>query len=59
MLRQQSSALLRQKFPQAVEESAPADFWAPGYLVVSGRQPPTPAMIHDYIQQTRRRQGAP
>ena len=59
MLRQQSSALLRQKFPLAVEESAPADFWAPGYLVVSGRQPPTPAMIHDYIQQTRRRHGAP
>ncbi len=33
------------------------DFWAPGYLIVSGSQPPETGTIRDYIQQTRKRQG--
>ncbi len=33
------------------------DFWAPGYLIVSGSLPPETGMIRDYIQQTRKRQG--
>ncbi len=57
MLRQQSSLLIRQKFPETFASEEPTDFWAPGLLVVSGRQPPSDPMIADYIQQTRRRQG--
>jgi len=33
------------------------DFWAPGYLVISGAQQPVNQVLRDFIQQTRRRQG--
>ncbi len=58
-LRQQSSRLLNEKFPQISGVLNGKDFWAPGFLLVSGGQAPQPAQIEDYIQQTRTRQGYP
>jgi hypothetical protein len=44
------SALLRSEVSGAVEVSAPADFWAPGYLGGQRSQRPR-RMIHDYIHK--------
>jgi REP element-mobilizing transposase RayT len=57
MLREQSTQHLAEKFPQIAQDSADGDFWAPGYLLVSGRQPPAEQYIEGFIRQTRRRQG--
>jgi REP element-mobilizing transposase RayT len=33
------------------------DFWAPGYLMGRGNQPPAPHLLQSYIERTRRSQG--
>ncbi|HMD87978.1 MAG TPA: transposase [Anaerolineaceae bacterium] len=33
------------------------DFWAPGYLMGRGNQPPAPQLLQSYIERTRRSQG--
>lgn len=33
------------------------DFWAPGYLIIRGSQPPTQKALFEFIQLTRKRQG--
>jgi REP element-mobilizing transposase RayT len=33
------------------------DFWAPGYLMVRGSQPPASQLLRSYIERTRRNQG--
>lgn len=33
------------------------DFWAPGYLMGRGNQPPAPHLLQSYIERTRRNQG--
>jgi hypothetical protein len=33
------------------------DFWAPGYLISSGAQPPNAEQVKNYITLTRKRQG--
>ena len=35
------------------------DFWAPGYLIMGGSQPPPVQLIKEFIGQTRQRQGIP
>lgn len=57
ILRQQSSRRLAERFPDLMIIGGLNDFWAPGYLIVSGRATPAQNLIDDYIQQTRRRQG--
>ena len=57
MLREETSKrvfTLRQDYAQ---ENPSEDFWAPGYLMLSGYLPPTQQMLNDFIHQTRRRQG--
>lgn len=43
--------------PRYQAENPSGDFWAPGFLIISGAQPPTAALLRQHIQQTRRRQG--
>lgn len=40
-----------------VLENPSGDFWAPGYLVISGSQMPTPDLVRMFVTQTRRQQG--
>jgi REP element-mobilizing transposase RayT/CheY-like chemotaxis protein len=58
LMRQHTSQRIFAHFPGLVEENPSGDFWAPGYLVMSSAQPPPGTVMQDFIQQTRRRQGA-
>ena len=57
ILRQRTSQRIFNEFPNFKLENPSGDFWAPGYLIVSGaRTLPTQA-LREYITQTRQRQG--
>lgn len=58
ILRARSSESIFEAFPQLSRQNPSGDFWAPGYLIVAGAQPPSPRLLRDYIAETRRRQGA-
>lgn len=57
IIRQHTSRRMFVEFPKIVDENPSGDFWAPGYLIMSGNQPPPPQLVKDFIQDTRRRQG--
>jgi REP element-mobilizing transposase RayT/DNA-binding response OmpR family regulator len=57
IIRQHTSRRLFVDFPGLEKANPSGDFWAPGYLIVSGMQPPPPKLIKDFIAQTRERQG--
>ncbi|WP_298007708.1 MULTISPECIES: transposase [Anaerolinea] len=57
VIRQRTSSFIFEHFPALAEENPSGDFWASGYLIVSGPQPPSPRLLRDYIEETRRRQG--
>jgi REP element-mobilizing transposase RayT/DNA-binding NarL/FixJ family response regulator len=57
ILRQRISASIFEEFPALARENPSGDFWATGYLIVSGPQPPSPRLLREYIAETRRRQG--
>jgi REP element-mobilizing transposase RayT len=57
VVRQQTSQFLFDQFEQFNSLIPSGDFWAPGYLIISGPQPPDTRLIGEYIKQTRRRQG--
>jgi REP element-mobilizing transposase RayT len=56
-IRQHTSRRMFVEFPLLEEENPSGDFWAPGYLVMSGDQPPPAQLIKNFIQNTRKRQG--
>ncbi len=56
IMRQHTSRRLFTEFPRMERDNPSGDFWAPGYLIMSGTQPPS-HLIKDFIQQTRQRQG--
>lgn len=57
VLREETSRRIY-NFNTDLQENNPSkDFWAPGYLVMSGYLPPSRQMLTDFIQQTRHRQG--
>lgn len=56
-LRRYTSEKIFLEFPRFKRENPSGDFWAPGYLIMGGSQPPPPQLIKDYITQTRQRQG--
>jgi REP element-mobilizing transposase RayT len=58
LMRQHTSQRIFARFPDLANENPSGDFWAPGYLVMSGSQPPPVTVMQDFIQGTRRRQGA-
>ena len=57
IMRQHTSMKIFTEFPRYKKENPSGDFWAPGYLIMGGSQPPPPQLIKDYIAQTRQRQG--
>jgi REP element-mobilizing transposase RayT/DNA-binding response OmpR family regulator len=57
ILRQHTSERIFAEFPRYRKENPSGDFWAPGYLIMGGSQPPPTQLIKDYIAQTRQRQG--
>jgi len=57
VLRHRLSELIFQQFPMFGRQNPSGDFWATGYLIVGGPQPPSPRLLRDYIAETRRRQG--
>lgn len=59
MLRQHTSERIFAEFPRFKKENPSGDFWAPGYLIMGGSQPPPAQLIKDFITQTRQRQGIP
>lgn len=57
-LEQHLSDRIFDEFPRLQKENPSGKFWAPGFLIVSGGKPDA-ALMSQYIQQTRRRQGVP
>jgi REP element-mobilizing transposase RayT len=57
ILRQHTSERIFTEFPRYKKENPSGDFWAPGYLIMGGSQPPPVQLIKDFINQTRQRQG--
>jgi len=57
ILRQHTSEMIFADFPRFKKENPSGDFWAPGYLIMGGSQPPPAQLIKDFITQTRQRQG--
>ena len=59
ILRRHTSENIFNDFPRFTRENPSGDFWAPGYLIMGGSQPPPAQLIKDFITQTRQRQGIP
>ena len=59
ILRQRTSEKIFVDFPRFKNENPSGDFWAPGYLIMGGSQPPPVQLIKEFIAQTRQRQGIP
>jgi REP element-mobilizing transposase RayT/CheY-like chemotaxis protein len=57
VLRQHTSENIFAEFPRFKKDNPSGDFWAPGYLIMGGSQPPPAQLIKDFITQTRQRQG--
>jgi REP element-mobilizing transposase RayT/CheY-like chemotaxis protein len=57
IMRQHTSERIFTEFPRFKKENPSGDFWAPGYLLMGGSQPPPAQLINDFITQTRQRQG--
>jgi len=57
ILRQHTSERIFTDFPRLKKENPSGDFWAAGYLIMGGSQPPPAPLIKDFISQTRQRQG--
>jgi REP element-mobilizing transposase RayT len=57
ILRQHTSENIFAEFPRFKKDNPSGDFWAPGYLIMGGSQPPPAQLIKDFITQTRQRQG--
>jgi len=57
ILRLHTSGKIFEDFPRFKKENPSGDFWALGYLIMGGSQPPPAQLIKDFIAQTRQRQG--
>jgi REP element-mobilizing transposase RayT len=57
IIRQQTSERIFEAFPTLRNDNPSGDFWAPGYLIMSGSQLPPAHIIKEFIQQTRLHQG--
>ena len=57
ILRQHTSERIFAEFTRFKRENLSGEFWAPGYLIMGGSQPPPAQLIKDFIAQTRQKQG--
>lgn len=55
--RQRTSEKIFDEFPRFTKENPSGDFWAPGYFITGGSQPPQVQVIKEFIAETRQRQG--
>ena len=56
-VRQTTSQRIFQEFPHLKINELAEDFWAPGYLVITGSQLPTGPTVQSYLQRVRSWQG--
>ncbi|MGD8455921.1 MAG: IS200/IS605 family transposase [Anaerolineales bacterium] len=56
-IRQHTSRRMFVEFPRLEEDNPSGDFWAHGYLIMSGTHPPPSQLVKDFIRNTRKRQG--
>lgn len=56
-IRQHTSRRMFIDFPETERDNPSGDFWAPGYLILGNPQPPPPALVQEFITNTRNRQG--
>jgi REP element-mobilizing transposase RayT len=57
VLRQRSSQVIFETYPDLRQDNPSGDFWAPGYLILSGVHAPSTGLVREFILQTRHRQG--
>jgi putative transposase len=56
VMREHLSRFIFAEFPRLARENPSGDFWAPGYLLVSGQKTLPGQLIDDFIEQTRQNQ---
>jgi REP element-mobilizing transposase RayT len=56
-IRKHTSQRIFNEFPVLSRENPSGDFWAAGFLLVTGIQPPPGELVRDFIRQTRQEQG--
>lgn len=56
-VRRHTTEMIFSEFPSYSRGNLCDDFWAPGYLVVTGSNPLPAELVNEYIEQTRLRQG--
>ena len=57
VVRQKTSRRIFEAMPALRVDNPSGDFWAPGYLIMSGSRLPKAAIIKDFILRTRQYQG--
>ncbi|NPV75583.1 MAG: response regulator [Anaerolineae bacterium] len=57
IVRKSTSEKIFGQYPGMKPVDGSDDFWAPGYLIIRGSQPPTQKALFEFIQLTRKRQG--
>ncbi len=57
LIRQYTSQRIFNQFPNVHQVVSGYDFWAPGYLIVRGSQPPAINVLTEFIDTAHRRQG--
>ena len=57
-LRQFTSQQIFAEFSRLERENPSGDFWAPGYLIINGKDTLPQQLVHEFIGQTRASQGA-
>jgi DNA-binding response OmpR family regulator/REP element-mobilizing transposase RayT len=52
-----TSQRIFERFKHFRDENPSGEFWAPGWLVITGEKLPPPGMVREFIRKTRERQG--
>jgi hypothetical protein len=56
-IREHTSRRMFVEFPHLQKDNLAGDFWAPGHLILGNPQPPPPALVQEFIDNIRSRQG--
>jgi putative transposase len=57
MIRMGTSRQLFDEFPDYKKENVSGDYWAPGYIIIEGKNSISPQLVSDYIEQNRKKHG--
>jgi REP element-mobilizing transposase RayT len=58
-IRDHTSQRIFAEFPRLAQDNPSGDFWAPGYLIVNGRDALSDRVVDDFLEKLRFHQGAP